>query len=174
MQKKAIGWWVLAAAWLAGGIPVWAMKAGDQAPDLAVPATGGREINLRDLQGQWVVLFFYPKAFTPGCTSQACGMRDANQDLMDLGVTVLGASTDTVKTQEEFKAKHQLPYDLLADHDKKLSRAFDALGLLGFNKRMTFIINPEGTVTDVIDSVSVGSHDADVIRMLKARMQAAE
>lgn len=161
-------------AWLAGGTTAMALGVGDQVPDISVPSTSGENVNLRERAGTWTVLFFYPKAFTPGCTSQACGMRDANQDYVDLGVTVYGASVDSLKTQQEFKAKHNLPYELLADEKKELSRAFDVLGMVGFSSRKTFIINPEGVITDVIGSVSVGSHDEDVITMLKNRMGAGD
>ncbi len=154
-------------ALLISAAPAAALKVGDQVPDLAVPATGGGSVNLFESRGNWTVLFFYPKAFTPGCTSQACGIRDVYQELVDMGVTVYGASVDSLKTQDEFKAKHNLPYALLADSSKALSRAFDALNFIGINKRMTFIINPEGVIAAVIDSVSVGSHDDDVIRMIR-------
>lgn len=157
-------------AWLAGSSSALAIKVGDHVPDISVPSTSGTNVNLRAGSGQWRVLFFYPKAFTPGCTSQACGMRDTNKEYLDLGVKVYGASVDSLKTQQEFKAKHNLPYDLLADESKELSRAFGILGMIGFSSRQTFIIDPEGKVTDIIDSVSVGSHDQDVINLLKTRM----
>lgn len=158
--------------WLAGGSTAMALGVGDQVPDITVPCTSGDSVNLRARTGSWTVVFFYPKAFTPGCTSQACGMRDANQEYIDMGVTVFGASVDSLKTQREFKAKHNLPYELLADENKELSRAFDVLGMIGFASRKTFIINPEGVITDVIGSVSVGSHDEDVIKILKNRIGA--
>lgn len=157
-------------AWLAGGNAAMGLVAGGQAPDLDVPWTGGGTVNLRTLDANWKVLFFFPKAFTPGCTSQACSMRDATQDLRDLGVTVLGASTDSLKTQQEFKEKHNLSYELLADEEKSLAEAFDVLGLFGLTKRVTFIINPEGIITDRLDSVSVGSHDQDVLGLLREHL----
>ncbi|HMO50718.1 MAG TPA: peroxiredoxin [Kiritimatiellia bacterium] len=147
-----------------------AVKVGDPVPDLAVAGTGGSSVNLRNGDG-WRVVFFYPKAFTPGCNAQACGMRDSFQAYLDRGVTVFGVSTDSLKTQQEFKEKHNLPYELLADADKELSRAFNVLmPLVGWPKRTTFIINPEGIVTDIIDAVNVGSHDADVLRLLDVRV----
>jgi thioredoxin-dependent peroxiredoxin len=157
-------------AWLTGGTSAQALQVGDMVPDVAVPSTSGEMVNLKEMTGSWKVLFFYPKAFTPGCTSQACGMRDANEDIMAMGVKVFGASVDSLKTQQEFKAKHNLPYDLLADENKELAKAFDALGMIGFASRKTYIIDPEGNITDIIGSVSVGSHDQDVIEMLKARI----
>lgn len=152
------------------GSSAHALEIGDQVPDVAVAATSGGEVNLRNTGGKWTVLFFYPKAFTPGCTSQACGMRDSYKELMDMGVRVFGASTDSLKVQQEFKAKNNLPYELLADEKKELSRAFDVLGMVGFASRKTFIINPDGKVADIINSVSVGSHDADVVKLLKGHM----
>lgn len=158
-------------AWLTGGTSAQALQVGDQVPDLAVPSTSGEPVNLRQLTDSWKVIFFYPKAFTPGCTTQACSMRDANEDIMAMGVKVFGASVDSLKTQQEFKEKHNLPYDLLADENKALAKAFDALGMIGFASRKTYIINPEGQITDIIGSVSVGSHDQDVMEILKTRMK---
>jgi len=149
---------------------VSALSVGDKVPDLPVPSTSGLNVNLLTDGGSWRVLYFYPKSFTPGCTKQACGLRDSQSAFTELGVVVYGVSTDNLEKQKEFKSKYELPFDLLADSDKKLSKAFDALGLVGFSKRMTFIINPEGEITDVIDSVDVGSHDQDVISRLKAHI----
>jgi len=157
-------------AWITGSSTAMALTVGDLVPDISVPSTSGSPVNLRAETGTWTVVFFYPKAHTPGCTSQACGMRDANKTYADLGVNVYGASVDSLATQQEFKAKNNLPYDLLADEKKELSRAFGVLGLIGFASRQTFIIDPQGIITDVIDSVSVGSHDADVIHILKSRI----
>jgi len=156
-------------AMLAGEMHAMTLTAGDQVPDIAVPSTGGGELNLRSLSGGWTVLYFYPKSFTPGCTKQACGLRDGKASLDELGAVVIGVSTDNVKAQEEFKAKHNLPFEILADEDKKLSEAFGVLGVMGMSKRVTFIIGPDGIITDVIDSVSVGTHDEDVTKLLKAR-----
>jgi thioredoxin-dependent peroxiredoxin len=148
-----------------------ALQAGDKAPDVTVSSTSGVDVNLSTMTGTWKVVYFYPKSFTPGCTKQACGLRDHQSSLKDLGVTVIGVSTDSLKTQHEFKAKYELPFDLLADNDKALSKAFGVLGLMGFSKRVTFIISPEGVITDIIDDVSVESHDADVGKILKSRLE---
>lgn len=156
-------------AWQLGSAAVMALVVGDKAPDLAVPSTGGSDVNI-STAGGWKVVYFYPKSFTPGCTQQACGLRDSYATLSEMGVTVYGVSTDNLEKQAKFKAEYKLPFELLADHDKKLSEGFGVLGLMGFSKRVTFIINPEGAITDIIDSVSVGSHDADVIQLLKTRM----
>jgi peroxiredoxin Q/BCP len=155
---------------LTGAAKAQALTVGDPVPDLALPSTGGGELSLASLKGSWVVLYFYPKSFTPGCTKQACDLRDSHTSLTELGAVIVGASTDDLKTQNEFKAKHNLPFDLLADDKKELSKAFGTLNMLGMSKRSTFIISPEGLVTDVIESVSVGSHEADVANLLRTRM----
>jgi len=163
---------LLAAAlvtWQLGSSAVLALVVGDKAPDVAVPSTGGSDVNVSTAEG-WKVVYFYPKSFTPGCTQQACGLRDSYATLSEMGVTVFGVSTDNLEKQVKFKSEYKLPFELLADNDKKLSEGFGVLGLMGFSKRVTFIINPEGAITDIIDSVSVGSHDADVIQLLKTRM----
>lgn len=147
-----------------------ALSVGDMVPDLPVPSTSGMNVNLLTDGGSWRVLYFYPKSFTPGCTKQACGLRDSLSAFTDLGVVVYGVSTDTIEKQKEFKAKYDLSFNLLADSDKKLSKAFDALGMVGISKRMTFIINPDGEITDVLESVNVGTHDKDVLSRLKAHI----
>ncbi len=159
------------AAWLTGSSAALALSPGDMAPDLAVASTSGEDVNLRALTGVWKVLFFYPKAFTPGCTAQACGMRDANAEFAALGVKVFGSSKDSLESQQKFKEEHSLPYDLLADTGGDLAKAFGSLGAMGvFSSRQTYIIDPEGKITDVIDDVNIGSHDDDVIAILKQRM----
>lgn len=147
----------------------FAIGVGDEVPDIALPSTGGADVNLRAAKGSWTVLYFYPKSFTPGCTREACGLRDARADIDALGATVLGVSTDNLETQKEFKAKYELTFDLLADEGGKLSEAFGVLGG-ATAKRVTFIINPEGRIAEVIDNVSVATHDQDVIRLLKKHM----
>lgn len=157
-------------AFILGSTSVSALVVGDQVPDISVPSTSGTDLNLRSMEGVWKVVFFYPKSFTPGCTRQACGMRDSKAALDELGVVVVGISTDTMKSQLDFKKKHELPFDLLADESKELSRAFGVLGLMGMTKRSTFIVDPKGMITDVIESVSVGSHETDVLTILKKRL----
>jgi peroxiredoxin Q/BCP len=155
-------------AWLLGSSAAMALVVGDKVPDISVPSTGGADVNISQSEG-WKIVYFYPKSFTPGCTQQACGLRDSYAALSELGVTVYGVSTDNLDKQNKFKAEYKLPFELLADNDKKLSEGFGVMGMMGFSKRVTFLVNPEGVVTDIIDSVSVGSHDADVIRLLKER-----
>lgn len=147
-----------------------AAGVGDVAPDVVAPGTNGKNVKLSDYRGSWVVLFFYPKAFTPGCTAEACSLRDGYADIQKLGAVILGVSLDSLQRQQEFKSKHSMPFDLIADADKAYAKAFDVLGFGGLmTHRKTFIIDPEGRIAHVFDKVATGSHDhevADVLRTL--------
>ena len=146
----------------------WAVQPGEPAPDFKAASTAGRELSLSDFNGKWLVLYFYPKSFTPGCTSQTCSLRDGYQDIQALSATILGVSLDKLETQEKFKAEHKLPFDLLSDADGVVAKAYDVLSFGGFMaKRVTFIIDPEGKVAKVIDSVNTGDHDAQVAEALR-------
>lgn len=164
-------WAMVAAALVAGGTAM-AAKVGQPAPDFKAQGTGG-EVTLAGLKGKWVVLYFYPKSFTPGCTKESCSLRDGHEGLAGLNAVVLGASIDDLETQKKFKAEHKLPFDLLADSDKSLARAFDVLAPMGlFATRRTFILDPAGAIAHVFDSVSVGTH-ADDVKAELTRLQAA-
>jgi peroxiredoxin Q/BCP len=150
------------------GSAVWAIQPGEPAPDFKAAATGGRTVSLGDFSGSWLVLYFYPKSFTPGCTAESCSLRDGYAGLQTLGATLLGVSLDKKETQEKFKAEHKLPFDLIADTDGAVAKAYGALGLGGFMaKRMTFLINPAGQVVRIIDSVKTGEHDKQVAEALR-------
>ena len=155
-------------------MPAYALQVGDPAPDVSAPSTSGQTVNIRDFKGSWLVVYFYPKSFTPGCTKEACSLRDGYGEIQKLGATILGASFDDVETQQKFKAEHKLPFDLLADDKKDVAKAFDAVGMGGFMaQRKTFIISPEGVVARVVEDVAVGSHDAQVLEVLKSLQAAA-
>ena len=145
-----------------------AAGVGDAAPDVTAPGTNGKDIKLSDYRGSWVVLFFYPKAFTPGCTAEACSLRDGYAEIQKLGAVILGASLDSVQRQTEFKAKHSMPFDLIADADKAYAKAFDVLAFGGLMaQRKTFIIDPQGRIAHVFDKVTTGSHNQEVADVLK-------
>lgn len=145
-----------------------ALEVGQPVPDVGAPSTSGTNAKLSDFKGKWLVVYFYPKSFTPGCTKEACSLRDGFGDIQALNATILGVSVDDIETQKKFKAEHKLPFDLLADDQKEVSKAFDALGMGGFmSQRKTFIINPEGVVAHVFASVNVSDHDAEVADVLK-------
>lgn len=137
--------------------------AGDQAPDFEARDQHGQRIRLRDLKGRAVVLYFYPADDTPGCTIEACSFRDEGEAFRARGAIVLGVSTQDGESHRRFAAKHGLTFSLLADPDKAIARAYGALGLLGYAKRVTFLIGPDGRVARVFGSVSPGAHAAEVV-----------
>jgi peroxiredoxin Q/BCP len=166
-------WIAVMAVLLATGIAVGqstngVLAIGAPAPEFAAPGTNGQTNRLSELRGKWVVLYFYPKAFTPGCTAEACSLRDGYADIQQLGAVILGVSLDGVARLESFKQKYRLPFDLLSDADKSVSRAYRTLGFGGlFSERRTFIIDPRGMIAHVFESVHTGSHDKEVAAMLK-------
>ena len=146
---------------------------GEQAPDFELESDSGERVRLSTLRGKPVVLYFYPRDDTPGCTTQACGIRDAYGEFEQAGATVLGVSPDKVASHARFKAKFQLPFTLLADPDKEVAQAYGVWGekmrygrkYLGI-KRTTFVIGPDGTVVKVIENVKAAEHAADVLAAL--------
>ena len=146
----------------------WALQVGDAAPAFKAPSTAGRELSLGDFAGKWLVVYFYPKSFTPGCTTESCALRDGYADIQAEGAVILGVSLDKLETQNKFKAEHKLPFDLLSDETKEVAKAFDVLAIGGFMaKRVTFIVNPEGKVAKILDDVKTGSHDGQVLEALR-------
>jgi peroxiredoxin Q/BCP len=143
---------------------------GDTVPDLALPATGDKIIRLADLRGKNLVLYFYPRASTPGCTLEGQAFRDAANAFEAAGTTILGASRDGIKAQENFKAKQGFPFDLLSDTDELLCRAFDVIKLkklygresLGV-ERSTFLIDADGVLRREWRKVKVKGHVEDVL-----------
>ncbi len=153
----------------------FALQPGDSVPDTRVPSTSGESASLHDYTGQWVVLYFYPRAFTPGCTAQSCSLRDEFGEIQDRGAVILGVSLDSPARQQSFKQEHHLPFDLLSDEDKELARAFDSLMVGGLMAaRKTFIINPAGQVAHRFDRPSTSDHATEVIRELDRLLAAAE
>ncbi len=141
------------------------------APDFSLKDTEGKTHSLADWHGKWLVLYFYPKDDTPGCTIEACAMRDARDDLTDLGAEVVGVSRDEAASHDKFKAKYDLNFILLSDPDKKAVDAYGAWGKGMFGKegmlRKTFIINPEGQVVKVYGRVTPLGHGDQVVQDLK-------
>ena len=137
------------------------LKAGDTAPDFTLPDQDGNSVCLSDLLAQGpVLLYFYPADFTPGCTKEACDIRDMHEDISDVGIRVVGISPQDGKSHTRFRQKHRLPFTLLADTDKSVVRAFGADGPLGIGvRRATFLIDPDQTVRDVVVAdVRIGRH----------------
>ncbi len=146
------------------------LSIGEPIPDLEVAATGGRPLRLSDLRGQHLVLWFFPKASTPGCTLEGQGFRDAAAGFAVAGAVILGASRDSLKAQDNFKAKQGFPFDLLSDPDEALCRAFDVIRLkknygkeyLGID-RSTFLIDAEGRLRREWRGVKVKGHVEEVL-----------
>ena len=144
------------------------LKAGDPAPDFAAPATDGSILRLKDFRGRKLVMYFYPMDSTPGCTKQACSLRDAYEDLTKEGVQVVGVSTDKVESQKKFQEKQRLPFTLLADPDKKVLKAFGVDLFLGMASRQAFLIK-DGKVIWHDPKASTEQQAADVLSVLRRR-----
>lgn len=145
----------------------FAVQIGDPAPAFEAPATGGKTIRLADYQGKWLILYFYPKSGTPGCTREACSLRDGMEGLEAVQAVVLGVSVDPLSAQEEFKKEHNLPFDLLSDEKKEISKAYNALGALELmSLRKTFIISPVGKIAHIIEAVDTAKHAEQVTEAL--------
>jgi peroxiredoxin Q/BCP len=151
-----------------------ALSVGDKAPDFSLPASTGGNVSLKDFAGKKVVLYFYPKDDTPGCTTEACGFRDVNQDLVDAGAVVLGVSADDLESHGKFRDKYGLNFPLLSDKEKEVANAYDAWGerqvqgrtVIGM-KRMTFLIDQEGKIKKVWPAVRPDGHAQEVLDALK-------
>jgi peroxiredoxin Q/BCP len=151
------------------------IEADQTAPDFTLKADDGTKIKLSELRGRPVVLYFYPKDDTPGCTKEACAFRDRSQELQKLGTKVLGVSADSVESHADFRDKFKLNFPLLADVDHKVAEKYGAwreknmygkksMGI----QRSTFLIDPKGKVAKVWRAVQVDGHDEKVIEALKS------
>ncbi|UJH91537.1 thioredoxin-dependent thiol peroxidase [Antarcticibacterium sp. 1MA-6-2] len=146
------------------------IKPGDNAPDFTSQDQDGNTIKLSDYKGKKLVLFFYPKASTPGCTAEACNLRDNWEYFQNKGYEILGVSADSQKRQKNFKKKNNLPYPLLADEDKAVIEAYEVWGPKKFMgkeydgiHRTTFVIDEEGKIEDVIGKVKTKEHSAQIL-----------
>ena len=150
------------------------LKEGDPAPEFSAAANGvGGKVSLADLRGKNVVLYFYPRDDTPGCTKEACAFRNHFAAFKKAGVVVLGVSTDPVKSHDKFAAKYKLPFTLLADEDKKIVQAYGVWGEKTFmgrkylgTHRVTFLIGPDGRVKKIWPQVKPEEHAAEVLAAL--------
>jgi len=151
------------------------VDVGDKAPSFTLPADGGGKVSLKDLEGKIVVLYFYPKDDTSGCTAEACAFRDALPDFSKVKAQVLGISRDPVKSHDKFKAKYDLPFPLASDEDGKVCEAYGTwveksmygrkyMGI----ERATFLIDGNGVVRNVWRKVKVPGHAAEVLKAAAA------
>jgi peroxiredoxin Q/BCP len=149
------------------------LKAGDVAPDFSVATSGGGKVSLADFKGKPVILYFYPKDDTPGCTKEACAFRDGFAEFKKRGAVVLGVSTDPVKSHDKFVEKFKLPFTLLADEDKRIVTAYGVWGEKTFmgrkylgTHRVTFLIGPDGRIKKIWPQVKPDGHAAEVLAEL--------
>lgn len=150
------------------------IEAGKKAPDFTLPADNGTKVKLSSLRGNPVVLYFYPRDDTPGCTTEACSFRDLKSEMAGLGATVLGVSTDSVESHVKFRDKFQLNFPLLADTEHKVAEKYGAwrektrFGKTAMGiQRSTFLIDADGVVRKVWKSVKVEQHDQQVLGALR-------
>ncbi|MFT7183797.1 MAG: peroxiredoxin Q/BCP [Oceanicoccus sp.] len=150
------------------------MNIGDMIPDIKLPSSSGKEVSLHDFKGKNIILYFYPKDDTPGCTKEACEFRDSHSDFSDLNAVVIGVSKDPLAKHEKFINKYELPFELLADEKFELLKAFDAwkeksmfgkkyMGIV----RSTFLINEEGKLVKEWKKVKVTDHVKEVLEALQ-------
>lgn len=146
------------------------MKIGDKAPEVLGIDANGNEVKLSDFAGRKVILYFYPKDNTPGCTAQACSLRDSYAELRAAGYEVIGVSKDSAASHTKFAQKHELPFTLIADTDKTLNEAFGVwrekkmCGKVGMGTvRTTFIIDEQGVIADIIEKVNTKEHSKQIL-----------
>ena len=152
------------------------LQPGDPAPPFSAATTDGRKVSLADYRGRKLVMYFYPMDDTPGCTKQACSLRDHNAEIMAKGAAILGVSTQGEESHRKFTEKHRLNFPLLADTDGAVGRAFGTLGgggllsklksAAGMADRVTFIIDEQGRIAHVIDRPEVSRHAEEVLALL--------
>lgn len=147
------------------------LKAGDKAPDFASTDQDGNPVKLADFKGKKLVVYFYPKDNTPGCTAESCNLRDNYDNLIKQGYEVLGVSTDSEKSHQKFIVKYELPFSLLADTDKSVHNAFGVWDMKKFmgreymgTLRSTFVIDENGMIEEVIEKVKTKDHSAQILK----------
>lgn len=146
------------------------LKVGDKAPDFQVENQDGKQLKLSDFKGKKLLLYFYPKDNTPGCTAQACNLRDNYDEFLNHGYAILGVSADSAKKHQNFIAKYNLPFDLLVDEDKEIINKYGVWGPKQFMgkkyegiHRTSFIIDENGIIEDIIEKVKTKSHTEQII-----------
>ncbi|MFZ0341824.1 MAG: thioredoxin-dependent thiol peroxidase [Gaiellaceae bacterium] len=151
------------------------VSEGEPAPDFTATTDTGERVSLSDFRGKPVVLYFYPRDDTPGCTAQACGIRDAYAEFERVGAVVLGVSPDGEKKHAKFKAKYELPFTLLADPEHEVAERYGTWGEKRYMgktfwgvSRMTFLVGPDGTVAKVFPKVKPDAHADDVLAALSS------
>ncbi|CAM8401740.1 peroxiredoxin [Candidatus Methylopumilus planktonicus] len=150
------------------------LKIGDDAPTFALPDSQGNQVNLTDYKGKWLVLYFYPKDDTPGCTTEACHFRDDFKFLESLGAKVVGVSIDDSFSHKKFAEKYNLPFPLLSDSSGEVASRYGALNnflVIKLAKRYTYLINPQGKIAKIYLSIDTSKHSQEIIEDLKTLKQ---
>jgi thioredoxin-dependent peroxiredoxin len=157
------------------GDTAMAIDINDKAPDFTLPDQNGEEVSLKDFRGKYVVLYFYPRADTPGCTIEACEFRDSYRKMQNTGAVLLGISPDTPNAQKKFEEKYKLPFTLLGDADKKACNAYEVIkekNMYGKKVmgvvRTTFIIGPDGKIKHIFPKVKPEGHSEEVLAYVKS------
>ena len=156
------------------------MDINDKAPEFTLLDQDEKDVSLKDFRGKTVVLYFYPRADTPGCTKESCEFRDTDKKIQKAGAVILGISADTPKAQRKFQEKYHLPFTLLADTDKKVCNAFGVIKeknmygkkVMGI-ARTTFIIGPDGKIAHIFNNVKPEGHAEQVLEYLKSAGKSA-
>jgi thioredoxin-dependent peroxiredoxin len=151
--------------------PTMPLEIGDTAPGFTAKDTNGNTVSLANFAGRPVVLYFYPKDDTPGCTKEACSFRDNYQQYLSKNITVLGVSMDDEDSHKAFSDKFSLPFQLLADTDGAITRAYDVVGEkngMHYSKRVTYLINADGAIEQVYSTVQTETHASDILAELGA------
>jgi peroxiredoxin Q/BCP len=163
--------WIVLLAALAGSVRADAPAAGRMAPDFRLQDQSGNWVTLKDFRGKWVVLYFYPKDNTPGCTTQACELRDDIFAFRRANTVILGVSVDDLESKKNFAKEHSLPFSVLADPTKETTKAYGVLtrmlGIMEIARRDTFIIDPQGRIARHWEKVDAKGHSQLVLAELK-------
>ena len=152
------------------------LKPGDPAPDFTGKTTDGSTVSLKDFSGKKLVMYFYPMDDTPGCTAQACSLRDANKNIAKKGAAILGVSTQDSASHQKFTAKYKLNFPLIADTDHKIGKAYGTIGggglmaaakaIVGMADRVTFIVDEKGKIAHILDKPETKNHAEEVLELL--------
>ncbi len=154
------------------------LQLGNQAPEFTLPDQNGNMHNLTQYRGQWIVLYFYPKDDTPGCTKEACSFRDNFEALRERGIVVLGVSKDTQASHKKFADKFNLNFTLLSDESTEMIKSYEAFGEKKFMgktfqgiHRITYVIDPQGIIRKVYEKVKVEEHAQEILRDINSLSQ---
>jgi len=176
-MKKMI--WIITALLIVIGLAGWRafqsqpLEQGVMAPEFTLPDQEGKERKLSDYRGKYVVLMFYPKDFTPGCTAQNCSVRDAYNKMKEQGIILLGISTDQVETHARFAKEYELKYLLLADVGGNVAKQYGVYNPIGIANRVTYIVSPKGTIAKVFPKAGTATATLPLFRLERGTASAA-